>query len=38
MKVKRIVANIHTENIAAAKAFYQDILGMDLLINILCHQ
>ncbi|AHG64516.1 VOC family protein [Advenella mimigardefordensis] len=33
MKVKRIVANIHTENIAAAKAFYQDVLGMDLLMD-----
>jgi len=27
MKVKRIVANIATDNVAAAKRFYQDILG-----------
>ncbi len=33
MKVKRIVANIQSPNVAAAKAFYQDILGLDLLMN-----
>ncbi|MER8393615.1 VOC family protein [Mesorhizobium sp. M1340] len=30
MKVKRIVANIDTQDIAAAKPFYQDVLGLDL--------
>ena len=29
MKVKRIVANIDTRDIAAAKRFYQDVLGLD---------
>jgi catechol 2,3-dioxygenase-like lactoylglutathione lyase family enzyme len=33
MKVKRIVANIATKNIAAAKRFYEDILGLDLLMD-----
>jgi catechol 2,3-dioxygenase-like lactoylglutathione lyase family enzyme len=33
MKVKRIVANIATDNVAAAKSFYQDILGLDLLMD-----
>jgi catechol 2,3-dioxygenase-like lactoylglutathione lyase family enzyme len=33
MKVKRIVANIHTEDIQAAKRFYQDVLGLDLLMD-----
>ncbi|PWW34390.1 hypothetical protein DET56_115102 [Paenibacillus pabuli] len=33
MKVKRIVTNIHTENVAAAKSFYQDVLELDLLMN-----
>lgn len=33
MKVKRIVANIATEDVAAAKRFYQDILGLDLLMD-----
>jgi catechol 2,3-dioxygenase-like lactoylglutathione lyase family enzyme len=33
MKVKRIVANISTDNVAAAKSFYQDILGLDLLMD-----
>lgn len=33
MKVKRIVANIDTRNIAAAKRFYQDVLGLDVLMD-----
>jgi catechol 2,3-dioxygenase-like lactoylglutathione lyase family enzyme len=33
MRVKRIVANIDTRNVAAAKRFYQDVLGLDLLMD-----
>jgi catechol 2,3-dioxygenase-like lactoylglutathione lyase family enzyme len=33
MKVKRIVANVHTQNVPAAKSFYQDILELDLLMD-----
>lgn len=33
MKVKRIVVDIPTRNIDAAKQFYQDILGLDLLMD-----
>jgi catechol 2,3-dioxygenase-like lactoylglutathione lyase family enzyme len=33
MKVKRIVANIETQDIMAAKYFYQDVLGLDLLMD-----
>ncbi|TBL78568.1 VOC family protein [Paenibacillus thalictri] len=33
MQVKRIVANIHTQDISAAKSFYQDALGLDLLMD-----
>ncbi|WP_119304775.1 VOC family protein [Dongia deserti] len=33
MKVKRIVANISTKDVAAAKHFYQDILGLDILMD-----
>lgn len=33
MKVKRIVANIAVEDVAAAKNFYQDILGLDILMD-----
>ncbi|QND57536.1 VOC family protein [Mesorhizobium huakuii] len=33
MKVRRIVANIETSDIAAAKRFYQDVLGLDLLMD-----
>jgi catechol 2,3-dioxygenase-like lactoylglutathione lyase family enzyme len=33
MKVKRIVANIATPDIAAAKRFYQDVLGLELLMD-----
>ena len=34
MKVKRIVANIDTPDIAAAKRFYQDVLGLDLVMDL----
>ncbi|WP_413614710.1 VOC family protein [Halomonas cupida] len=33
MKVKRIMANIRTENLDKAAAFYRDILGMELIMN-----
>ncbi|MCJ8010781.1 VOC family protein [Paenibacillus sp. KQZ6P-2] len=33
MKVKRIVANIDTKDIGLAKIFYQDVLGLDLLMD-----
>jgi catechol 2,3-dioxygenase-like lactoylglutathione lyase family enzyme len=33
MKVKRIVANIATTDLAAARRFYQDALGLDLLMD-----
>jgi catechol 2,3-dioxygenase-like lactoylglutathione lyase family enzyme len=33
MKVKRIVANIATEDVAKAKRFYQGILGLDVLMD-----
>jgi len=33
MQVKRIVANIHATNIAAARRFYQDALGLDVLMD-----
>jgi len=33
MKVKRIVANVATPDVAAAKRFYQDVLGLDLLMD-----
>src|SRR4029453_14383813 len=33
MQVKRIVANIAVENVAAARRFYQDILGLDVLMD-----
>jgi catechol 2,3-dioxygenase-like lactoylglutathione lyase family enzyme len=34
MQVKRIVANIAADNVAAARRFYQDILGLDLLMDL----
>lgn len=34
VKVERIVANIATSDIAAAKRFYQDVLGLDLLMDM----
>ena len=33
MKVKRIVANIATKDVSAARRFYVDILGLDLLMD-----
>jgi catechol 2,3-dioxygenase-like lactoylglutathione lyase family enzyme len=33
MKVKRIVANIETKKQAAAKRFYQGVLGLELLMD-----
>jgi catechol 2,3-dioxygenase-like lactoylglutathione lyase family enzyme len=33
MKVKRIVANIDTKNIAAARRFYHDVLGLEVLMD-----
>jgi catechol 2,3-dioxygenase-like lactoylglutathione lyase family enzyme len=33
MKVKRIVANIETQDIATGIRFYQDILGLDLVMD-----
>ena len=34
MKVKRIVANVGVSDPAAAKRFYQDILGLDVLMDM----
>src|SRR6478736_372250 len=34
MKVKRIVTNIATPDPAAAKRFYQDLLGLDVLMDL----
>ncbi len=34
MKVKRIVANIETQDIAAARRFYGEVLGLDLLMDL----
>ena len=33
MKVRRIVANIATADVAAAKRFYQEVLGLGLLMD-----
>jgi catechol 2,3-dioxygenase-like lactoylglutathione lyase family enzyme len=33
MKVRRIVANVGTRDIAAAKRFYQDVLGLDVVMD-----
>lgn len=33
MTVRRIIANIDTRDIAAARAFYGDVLGLDLLMD-----
>ena len=33
MKVKRIVVNIETQHVAAAKLFYKDVLGLDVLMD-----
>ena len=34
MKVRRIVANIATADVAAAKRFYQEVLGLDTLMDL----
>ena len=34
MKVKRIVANVETQSPAAAKRFYQDVLGLKPLMDL----
>jgi len=34
MKVKRIVANIATRDVDAARRFYQEVLGLDLLMDL----
>jgi catechol 2,3-dioxygenase-like lactoylglutathione lyase family enzyme len=34
VKVKRIVANVGVSDPAAAKSFYQDILGLDVLMDM----
>ncbi|MDX8518760.1 VOC family protein [Mesorhizobium dulcispinae] len=33
MKVRRIVANIETQGAAAARRFYHDVLGLDVLMD-----
>lgn len=33
MRVKRIVADIHAPDIAVAKRFYHDVLGLDVLMD-----
>ena len=34
MKVKRIVANVETGDVAAARRFYRDVLGLDMLMDM----
>lgn len=34
MKVKRIVANVKTQDINKASYFYKDVLGLDQLMNM----
>ncbi len=34
MRVKRIVANIQTSDLAAAKRFYEDALGLEILMDL----
>jgi len=34
VRVKRIVANIATGDVAAAKRFYEEVLGLDLLMDM----
>ena len=34
MKVKRIVTNIETRNVAAARTFYGEVLGLDMLMDM----
>lgn len=33
MKVKRIVANVNTADVAAAERFYRDVLGLELFMD-----
>jgi catechol 2,3-dioxygenase-like lactoylglutathione lyase family enzyme len=33
MRVRRIVANVATQDVAAAKSFYQDVLGLDRIMD-----
>ncbi|MEK8128538.1 VOC family protein [Paenibacillus filicis] len=33
MKVNRIIANIEARDVAAAKTFYQDVLGLEVLMD-----
>jgi catechol 2,3-dioxygenase-like lactoylglutathione lyase family enzyme len=33
MRVKRIVANVNTENVSEAKSFYKDVLQLDTLMD-----
>ncbi len=33
MKVRRIVANVETRDAAAARRFYHDVLGLDVLMD-----
>ncbi|MFC4619771.1 VOC family protein [Camelliibacillus cellulosilyticus] len=33
MKVKRIVANIDAQDVTAAKRFYEDVLGLEILMD-----
>lgn len=33
MKVKRIVANIETQDVKAAQSFYRDVLGLDIMMD-----
>ncbi|WP_068783330.1 VOC family protein [Paenibacillus phocaensis] len=33
MRVKRIITNIHTDQVELAKWFYHDLLGLDVLMN-----
>ncbi|HEV7367623.1 VOC family protein [Arenibaculum sp.] len=33
MKVKRIVANVATQDVGAAERFYRDVLGLELLMD-----
>jgi catechol 2,3-dioxygenase-like lactoylglutathione lyase family enzyme len=34
MKVQRIIANIATQDIAAARRFYHDVLGLDVVMDL----
>lgn len=34
MRVKRVVANIATGDVAAAKRFYEDVLGLEPLMDL----